>query len=775
MRKTPSDSGGRMLLSVTVEKSIFLFNILIFIFFIVSNIRAQSLPQHRLEFTKLAPRWDEGIPLGNGMLGSLAWEKNGKLRLSLDRADLWDERKALDLSKLNFKWVEQQVLKNDYKPVQKIGDWPYDNMPYPTKLPAAALQFDISGLGAVVSNQLEIATALHTVKFTSGVVFQNYIHATQQAGYFSFDHITDENLMKQLVPKLDVHNYNSGTSVESDNSHAGEDLGKLGYAKGNVKEEEHTIRYHQPTYNGRFFEVLVKWKRTGKDKLTGSWTISDNQPAALSSPQLSIVDSGEWKSHVKWWKDFWSKSSVKLPDELIEKQYYLELYKLGSVSRKGAPAITLQAVWTADNGSLPPWKGDFHNDLNTQLSYWPAYTGNHLQEAVSFTDWLWKIRPVSLQYTKQYFGVDGLNVPGVVTLNGDPMGGWIQYSLSPTVSAWCAQYFYWQWKYSMDDRFLQQKAYPYIHDAAVYLENITRLKDGVRKLPLSSSPEYNDNSVNAWFKDWTNYDLSLARFLFSAASEIAKASGKEDEAIHWKKIIGELPDYNVNETGLTVAPGQSMESSHRHFSPYMAVYPLALLDVNWSKDKEIVDKSIQHIEKLGTRAWVGYSFTWMSTLYARAYQAEKAVKQLQIFASNFCSPNSFHLNGDQKGGQYSGFTYRPFTLEGNFAFAQGVHELLLQSRQGYIEVFPAIPKDWENVSFTNLRAEGAVLVSGKIENERLITVKLFSEKGGEVNIKLPKGKIQLAESKNAKTDILNADKMLIDFKPGGWVSLRIYR
>ena len=171
-------------------------------------------------------------------------------------------------------------------------------------------------------------------------------------------------------------------------------------------------------------------EKIGKDKLTGSWTISDNQSAALSLPQQLITNSGEWKSHVKWWKDFWSKSSVKLPDELIEKQYYLELYKLGSVSRKGAPAITLQAVWTADNGSLPPWKGDFHNDLNTQLSYWPAYTGNHLQEAVSFTDWLWKIRPVSLQYTKQYFGVDGLNVPGVVTLNGDPMGGWIQYSLS---------------------------------------------------------------------------------------------------------------------------------------------------------------------------------------------------------------------------------------------------------------------------------------------------------------------------------------------------------
>ena len=128
----------------------------------------------------------------------------------------------------------------------------------------------------------------------------------------------------------------------------------------------------------------------------------------------------------------------------------------------------------------------------------------------------------------------------------------------------------------------------------------------------------------------------------------------------------------------------------------------------------------------------------------------KSSKAITDICSNFCSPNSFHLNGDQKGGQYSGFTYRPFTLEGNFAFAQGVHELLLQSRQGYIEVFPAIPKDWKNVSFVNLRAEGAVLVSGKIENEKLISVKVFSEKGGVVNVKLPKGKIQLTDNRNVQ-------------------------
>ena len=193
----------------------------------------------------------------------------------------------------------------------------------------------------------------------------------------------------------------------------------------------------------------------------------------------------------------------------------------------------------------------------------------------------------------------------------------------------------------------------------------------------------------------------------------------------------------MNETGLAVAPGQNLNASHRHMSPYMAIYPLALLDINKPEDRPVIENSLARIEEKGTRAWCGYSFSWMASLYARAYEADKAVKQLRIFASNFCSPNSFHLNGDQKGGQYSGFTYRPFTLEGNFAFAQGVHELLLQSRNGYIQVFPAVPASWQNVSFEKLRAEGAFIVSAEMQHGIPVSVKVTAEKGGLLNIKLP--------------------------------------
>ncbi|RDC58345.1 hypothetical protein DU508_05275 [Pedobacter chinensis] len=691
-----------------------------------------DLSRYNLSFDKLATRWDEAMPLGNGMLGVLIWEKNAKLRLSLDRADLWDERKALDMSKLTFKWVKQKVLNGNYHEVQKVGDYPYDNFPYPTKLPAAAIEFNISTLGKVTSNILDIKTALNTVKFENGAVFNCYIHATDPQGFFSFDNVNSE-----IIPELIAHNYDGKGVSNNDNSHAGEGLQKLGYEKNTISKTTSSITYHQPTAEGNYYEVKIIWQKIGVRKIIGSWTVSKNQAAHLPNISSVAKEPTKWPSHVKWWNNFWAKSSIFIPDTLLQKQYYLEKYKLGCVARKGAPAITLQAIWTADNGSLPPWKGDFHNDLNTQLSYWPTYTGNHLDEGATFTDWLWKIKDKNLEYTKQYFEVNGLNVPGVITLNGDPMGGWIQYSMSPTVSAWTAQHFYWQWRYGMDRDFLRKRAYPYITQAATYLENITQLENGVRKLPLSSSPEYNDNSIDAWFLNWSNFDLSLAKFLFKAAAETSFANGKSSESGHWKKILSELPDFETNELGFTIAPGVNLNSSHRHMSQYMAIYPLALLDVNLEADQKIIENSLNRIEEMGTMEWCGYSFSWMASLYARAYQADKAVKQLQIFADNFCSPNSFHLNGDQKGGKYSRFTYRPFTLEGNFAFAQGVQELLLQSRDGYIQVFPAVPRSWDEVSFSDLRAEGAFLVSAKIVNHVPEQIIVKAEKGGILNIKLP--------------------------------------
>jgi hypothetical protein len=46
----------------------------------------------RLELVAPIATWDEAIPLGNGLTGGLLWGQDRTLRLSLDRADLWDLR-----------------------------------------------------------------------------------------------------------------------------------------------------------------------------------------------------------------------------------------------------------------------------------------------------------------------------------------------------------------------------------------------------------------------------------------------------------------------------------------------------------------------------------------------------------------------------------------------------------------------------------------------------------------------------------------------------------
>jgi alpha-L-fucosidase 2 len=398
----------------------------------------------------------------------------------------------------------------------------------------------------------------------------------------------------------------------------------------------------------------------------------------------------------------------------------------------------LQAVWTADNGKLPPWKGDFHHDLNTQLSYWPAYSGNHLEEEIGFIDWLWKNRDTFKKYTKGYYETEGINVPGVSTLTGAPMGGWIQYAFGPTVSAWLGHHFYLHWRYSMDRAFLEQKAYPWIKDVALFLEGISEVTDeGIRKLPISSSPEIYDNSRKAWFGETTNFDLALIKWTYEKAEELALELGEIEEAKKWASIHAQWPALLTDEqSGLMFGRDVPYADSHRHFSHLMGYHPLGILDFSkGAADQKVIKNTIATLDDMGSDYWTGYSFSWLGNLKARAFDGEGAVKALQIFATSFCLPNSFHVNGDQSGKGYSKYTYRPFTLEGNFAFAAGLQEMLIQSHTGAIHVFPAIPKDWQAVGFDQLRAEGAFLVSAKVKNGSLFNIDIKSEMGGILKLK----------------------------------------
>ena len=163
------------------------------------------------------------------------------------------------------------------------------------------------------------------------------------------------------------------------------------------------------------------------------------------------------------------------------------------------------------------------------------------------------------------------------------MGGWIQYSFGPTVGAWLAQHFYLHWRYSRDRAFLEERAYPWVRDVAVHLDELSvrEASGGRRKLPASSSPEIFDNSARAWFAETTNFDLALIRWTFQTAAELAAELGLADEAKKWRSVLAEWPEFRHGpRSRVDVRPRRSLSRIHRHFSHLMAFHPLGLIDVS---------------------------------------------------------------------------------------------------------------------------------------------------------------------------------------------------
>ncbi|MFZ2147301.1 MAG: glycoside hydrolase N-terminal domain-containing protein [Sedimentisphaerales bacterium] len=702
------------------------------------------LPEHGLQFDSPSQTWDEAIPLGNGLLGALVWGDGEPLKVSLDRTDLWDLRPVPEFhtKEYSYQTMRRWVKEGRLSDLHRLYDEPYGNAG-PTKIPAGRIELTIGDNPVFEKASLELAKAMATVQLRGGGIATVFIHAREPVGMIHIRSAEPVRLKLLAPPFAGEITDEAGPGKIS----AG-DLASLRYNAPIESVGDSWTGYLQEGWGGFKYAVVVAWEEK-EGKWLGAWSIttSNESKEPLQKARENCekaVRAGFAKSviaHSKWWDLFWRRSSVQVPNSVIERQWYLEMYKFGSATRADTSPITLQGPWTADNGKIPPWKGDYHHDLNTELSYWPAYSGNQLGGALGFVNWLWDTRENAKAWTKRFFDLPGLNVPMTADLEQKQIGGWHQYTHSATTAAWLGHHFYLQWRYSMDREFLRARAYPWLRETAVFLEAVTEKgTDGKRTLPLSSSPEINDNRLDAWFPTMTNYDIALTRWAFEKTAELADELGESKEAEHWRKVLGEMPDFAIDPQSkkMLIAKDYPLKESHRHFSHLMAIHPLGLIRwENGQEDRSIIKASLADLEQKGTSLWTGYSFSWLANIAARARDGERAEKALEIFSTAFCLRNSFHCNGDQSIQGYSKFRYRPFTLEGNFAAAAGLQEMLLQSYSGTIRVFPAIPVTWKDVSFTTLRAEGAFLVSAKRRKGLTQRVEIFAEKGGMCHLENP--------------------------------------
>lgn len=733
-----------------------------------------KLQRYNIQYNHSVTSWDEGLPLGNGRMGCLLYG-DSPIRLSVDRVDLWDTRPHPATSEKGFCYENLVKLstsgkKADWAERDRLFERIYSEFAYPSKISAGRIELDFGEKPEHIQSKVDIQKAVGTMSFDGGRI-EIFAHATR---FFSVAKVTGDF-------RLDLHipNYISAKPCLN-NEKTGEGGAVsarvvMGYPKAHIRREGNFTYYIQNTLTDFSYGVFVySVKKAGYTELY--FTIETSQDSdnftELAKEKLQKAAQVGYnvlkREHMDWWRKYWEKSRISIGDELLEKTYYRSWYLFASCSRKGYYPMPLQGVWTADNDCLPPWKGDYHHDTNTQLSYQAYLKANRLEEGESFLDYLWLLKPQYEKVAREFFGVEGLLIPGVSTIDGKPMGGWSQYALSPTMSIWTAQSFDEYYLYTGDRAFLEQRAFPFLDGIATAIAGLLIEKEGQLCLPLSTSPEIYDATPEAYLTPNSNFDLALMRYLFGRLADYCRILDKDPHK--YENILSKLPPIGIVDGHIGLNALQRLDQSHRHFSHLMCLYPLHLINYDTGEHKALYDNALLEIERLGMGMWVGFSYAMCAQIYAMAEQGNAAYEKLRQFADGFVADNGFHLNGDFRHKGYTTFHYRPFTLESLFGYCDALQEMLLQEHQGYLHLFPAIPEDWQQrtVSFENLRSYGGVLVSASSAGGYLEQVTLQLPRAMELKIKNTfKGTAVCARSCDGNKTVSCQDDMFVLYLPAG--------
>lgn len=692
------------------------------------------LEEHDPVWEAPPPRWLEGIPLANGHIGALIWGDGRPLKITLDKYDAWEtrEKPITDKSYAELRQIVADGKREEseaYLRTQAI----YGDDPYPTRLPLPRIEMDLGenfSWGEARLNLLEGRATLRAQgEDDNSARVDCFVHAVRNVVRIQLSGF-------DAVPQLKV-------SMDHLDDNARQTLAKWGYPEPEITGDGTKGVLFQATPSGYSYAVAWDGKAAGDGwGYAVAIVSSEDAPNPREAAQQLAADNAgaiSTSEHTDWWHRFWQGSKIDIPDKRLEALYYFELYKLACSSRPGGLPVTLQGLWTLDGG-MPPWSGDYHLDMNVQQSYWPIYTANLLELGESlyraFSDCLprWK-----KQY-EEFYGGEGIWAGCAIGPRGERIYGYSGVEIWLGNHAWLAQHYWLHYLYSQDETFLREQALPMLRLSFLSYANILEEgDDGRLHVPMSYSPEYGEGGYDAYIKD-PAVDIALIQFLGRTLLECNKILGEElDVTPRVNEVLASLIDLPRNGTQLLVAPDMPLAHSHRHHSHLMAIHPLALLDMQNEGDRAVIRDSLRHIRVKGTGEWTGWAFPWMSLIASRAELGNMAWNMLDQYADGFIVPNTFHINGDPRVFGLSQFDYNPMTLEAGFGAAAGVLEMLLQSHNGLIRVFPSIPDRWHDAYFENLRAEGAFVVTAKLSEGGVTGMLIFSEAGKPCRVRNPWG------------------------------------
>ncbi len=632
----------------------------------------------------------EGMAFADGTTGVLVWGGGDTLNLTASRADLWDHRGG-------YPWNEAQSYTNIIDAAKKHDEARLKAIFEPDAKPGEPRNPYVLPLGRVV------------VEIPGAELKRGELDPFSGTAWIDFTHGGETKRIEIAMAKI----------------HGG--VFALKFPEGVDFSAKAVCAMEFP-------DVRKALEPTGFEDAEYSpsgfvWRLPADPPVALSFAKrgneffLATSRNGAGVPDVAYaavegaarecWKRFWEKSArIRVPDESIQRIFDYGMYRFGAMTDpEGVPA-PLQGPWVEDY-KLPPWKGDYHFNINVQMCYSPAFRGGHFKNLMPLFTMILSWKPSLRENARKFAGVeDGYVLPHAVSDRGVCIGGYWMGTIDHASTAWVADMMWRYVKYSGDCDFLRREAYDFMKGAMKVYRAMMEERDGKLSIPFAVSPEWGAKDLDRSAGRDPSFQLAAAHRLARDLIAAAELLGEEPDPM-WLDVEECLPFYTAGGgTGFDVFEGMPFNASHHHHSHMAGLYPFDVIDLE--KNAAAVEDTYRNWVEIGHGRWVGWSLPWASVLNTHAGRAEAAAAMLRDWETFFCDEG----HGSHHQSVFKGFTNytrgrKVMQMDAAAAAATAAMELMVHEVDGKTEFFRGCPASWKDVSFENIALSDGRRVSGR--------------------------------------------------------------